>query len=156
MDLVDQLGASATPMPFGELYTGLQQGVVDGAENNPPSYYDTRHYEVAPFYTLDEHTRVPDVIMVSEATWMKLDAQERKWLRNSVQASMAVQRQYWKDYEQAVLGMLETEGVTIIQPDKKLFQVAAEPMWSQIQNVHVKELIRRIQSFPRGSVSSEL
>src|SRR5690606_15670084 len=75
--LVRAFGASATPISFGELYTALQQGVVDGAENNPPSFHLTRHYEVCKFYTINEHTSVPDVLLVSEHLWQRLDPQQQ-------------------------------------------------------------------------------
>lgn len=66
MDMISQLGGSPTPIPWGELYTALQQGMVDGAENNAPSFYTSRHFEVAKHYSLDEHTRVPDIVLFSE------------------------------------------------------------------------------------------
>src|SRR5690606_34296260 len=70
---VQALGGAATPVAWGELYTALQQGVVDGAENNPPSYYLSRHYEISRYYTLDEHTSVPDVMLMSLAVWDSLN-----------------------------------------------------------------------------------
>ncbi len=145
MDMVDTLGASATPMPFGELYTGLQQGIVDGAENNPPSYYDTRHYEVAPFYSLDEHTRVPDIILISETIWNQLTPQQQQWLRDSVEASMAEQRRLWQEYETEVLETLEEEGVTILRPEKQPFKEAVEPMLKSLEGTPVGDLIEEIR-----------
>ena len=64
VDMVNAMGGSATPMAFGELYTALQQGVVDGAENNPPSLVSSNHYEVCKYYTLDEHSAIPDVLVI--------------------------------------------------------------------------------------------
>ncbi|UCD39304.1 MAG: TRAP transporter substrate-binding protein, partial [Fidelibacterota bacterium] len=78
--MVQALGGSATPIPWGELYTSLQQGVVDGAENNPPSFYLSRHYEVCKYYSLDEHTAVPDILLMSTVVWNKLSAQEQQWV----------------------------------------------------------------------------
>jgi tripartite ATP-independent transporter DctP family solute receptor len=149
MDMVDTLGASATPMPFGELYTGLQQGIVDGAENNPPSYYDTRHYEVAPFYSLDEHTRVPDIILVSEMIWNRLDPRERQWLREAIVASMDEQRRLWQEYETEVLRTLEEEGVTILRPEKEPFKDAVEPMLKSLQGTPVGDLVDQIRQVER-------
>ena len=80
------VGASAVSIAFGELYTALQQGVVDGAENNPPSFHLARHYEVCKFYTLDEHTSVPDVVVVSTHFWSSLSPQEQKWLQEAADA----------------------------------------------------------------------
>ena len=75
--LVEALGAVATPMPFGEVYSALQTGVIDGAENNWPSYYSTSHYEVAQYYTLDQHTRVPEILIASEMTMYKLSEEDQ-------------------------------------------------------------------------------
>jgi tripartite ATP-independent transporter DctP family solute receptor len=93
--LIRAFGASATPIAFGELYTALQQGVVDGAENNPPSFHLARHYEVCKFYTLDEHTSVPDVVVVSTHFWSSLSAQEQKWLQEAADESAVYQRKLW-------------------------------------------------------------
>jgi TRAP-type C4-dicarboxylate transport system substrate-binding protein len=73
MAMVSALGGAATPVAWGELYTALQQSVVDGAENNPPRFHLSRHYEVARYYALDEHTRVPDVVLVSTVVWNELE-----------------------------------------------------------------------------------
>ncbi|MBN1986422.1 MAG: TRAP transporter substrate-binding protein, partial [Prolixibacteraceae bacterium] len=72
VEMIRALGGSATPISWGELYTALQSGVVDGAENNPPSLYTSRHYEVCKYYSLDEHTTIPDVLVVSQIIWEKL------------------------------------------------------------------------------------
>ena len=80
MHLVSALGGSPTPIPWGELYTALQQGVVDGAENNPPSFYLSHHYEVCKYYSLNEHTIIPDVLLISTHVWNTLTDQEKKWV----------------------------------------------------------------------------
>ena len=87
-DMVKQLGASPTPISWGELYTALQQGVVDGAENNPPSFYLSRHYEVCKYYSIDEHTMIPDVLLVSTHLWNRLNKQEQEWLQTAVDQSI--------------------------------------------------------------------
>ena len=84
VNMIQALGGSATPIPWGELYTALQQGVVDGAENNPPSFYFSRHYEVCKFYSIDEHTAVPDILLMSTVVWNSLDAQQQDWLQQAV------------------------------------------------------------------------
>ena len=86
MDMVEALGASATPMAFGEVYSSLQTGVIDGAENNWPSYEAMRHYEVAKYYTVDEHTRVPEMQICSAYTWQKLSPEDKDgFIRKSVE-----------------------------------------------------------------------
>lgn len=121
MNMVSRLGGSPTPISWGELYTSLQQGVVDGAENNPPSFYLSRHYEVCKFYSLDEHTVLPDVLLASTHFWEQLSEQERAWLREAVEQSVAYQRTLWMQSEEEALQAVQEAGVTIIRPEKELF-----------------------------------
>ncbi len=125
--LIRAFGGSATPIAWGELYTSLQQGVVDGAENNPPSFHLSRHYEVCKFYTLNEHTAVPDVLLVSEHLWERLDPQQQQWLQEAADESAVVQRDLWEVATQTALDEVQKAGVEIIHPDKALFarQVAS-------------------------------
>lgn len=119
--LIRAFGASATPIAFGELYTALQQGVVDGAENNPPSFHLARHYEVCKFYSLDEHTSVPDVVIVSTHFWNSLSAQEQKWLQEAADESAVYQRKLWATSTAESLAAVEKAGVEVIRPDKAAF-----------------------------------
>lgn len=121
MDMVKGLGGSPTPISWGELYTALQQGVVDGAENNPPSFYLSRHYEVCKFYTLDEHTVLPDVILAGTHLWNRLSDKEKSWLKQAVDNSIDYQRQLWAEAEAEALLEVQKAGVEIIRPDKALF-----------------------------------
>lgn len=95
IDLVEALGASATPMAYGEVYSGIQTGVIDGAENNFPSYYTTNHYEVAKYLTLNAHSAVPEVLIGSKATWDKLSDEDKEIFRQAAKDSIAVQREAW-------------------------------------------------------------
>ena len=122
--MVRVLGGSATPIDWGELYSALQQGVVDGAENNPPSFYLSRHYEVCQFYTLDEHTWVPDVLLISTRVWDRLSTQEQDWLGEAAQASVTVQRRLWRESSRDALEAVRAAGVEIIHPDKEAFRRA--------------------------------
>ena len=83
IEMVKLMGGAATPISWGELYTALQGGVVDGAENNPPSFYLSHHYEVCKYYSINEHTSIPDVVLISTHTWDKLNDQEKKWLNQA-------------------------------------------------------------------------
>lgn len=121
MRMVSTLGGSATPIAWGELYTSLQQGVVDGAENNPPSFYLSRHYEVARYYTLNEHTAVPDVLIMSTIVWNALTPQQQQWVQEAADESVPVQKQLWKEASDAALQAVRDNGVEIIYPDKTLF-----------------------------------
>jgi len=126
--MVGALGGAATPLAWGELYTALQQGVVDGAENNPPSFHLSRHYEVARFYSLDEHTAVPDVLVVGTPTWERLGADERRWLARAAAESVAVQRTLWTAATEEALRAVADAGVTIERPDKAVFAAATESL----------------------------
>ncbi len=121
MDMVRGLGGSPTPISWGELYTALQQGVVDGAENNPPSFYLSRHYEVAKYYTLDEHTVLPDALLIGTHSWEKLSEEEQGWLKTAVDNSIVYQRKLWLEAENEALEAVKQAGVQIIYPDKRLF-----------------------------------
>lgn len=134
MDMVKALGGSGTPISWGELYTSLQQGVVDGAENNPPSFYLSRHYEVCKYYSLNEHTMLPDVLVIGTETWNNLSSQEQKWLQAAVDNSVGYQRELWAEAEAEALREVEKAGVTIIRPDKTLFQEKVKSIYDGYKN----------------------
>lgn len=145
MDVVKALGASPTPMSFSEVYSALQTGVIDGAENNPPSYYETNHYEVAKYYTLDEHTRVPEVVVVSEKTWDRLSEEDRGILREAALASVPYQRKLWKEYTEEALKKVKEGGAEVITPeDMEGFRKAAQAAYAQYPEL--ADLIKRIQA----------
>ena len=122
--MIQALGGSATPIDWGELYSALQQGVVDGAENNAPSFYLSRHYEVSRYYTLDDHTWVPDVLLVSTLVWDDLTPEERGWLREAAASSVQEQRRLWQEATEEALDAVRAAGVEIIEPTGKR---SAEP-----------------------------
>jgi tripartite ATP-independent transporter DctP family solute receptor len=147
IDMVHRLGGSATPISWGELYTALQQGVVDGAENNPPSFYLSRHYEVCKYYSLNEHTMVPDVLLISTVVWNSLEPQEQAWLQEAVDESLPVQRQLWNEAEAEALEAVKQAGVEITVPDKEPFAELVEPMFESFRDEPaVYDLIKRIQA----------
>lgn len=147
MGMVRSLGGAATPISWGELYTALQQGVVDGAENNPPSFYLSRHYEVAPFYSLDEHTSVPDVLVVSTEVWNRLDETEQSWVQEAASASAVFQRRAWKQAEEEALEAVQAAGVEVIRPAKKAFQDGVASMVEELrQDPQIGDLITRIRA----------
>lgn len=128
MDMVRALGGSPTPIAWGELYTALQQGVVDGAENNPPSFYLSRHYEVARYYVLDEHTAVPDVMIVGTTLWDRLTPQQRTWLQAAADASVPVQKTYWREATEEALAAVRAAGVEVLSADKTPFEADVRAM----------------------------
>ncbi|NOX65688.1 MAG: TRAP transporter substrate-binding protein [Chlorobi bacterium] len=146
--LVNALGGSATPIAWGELYTALQQGVVDGAENNPPSFYLSKHYEVCKYYSLDEHTTVPDVLVISTKIWNSLTPEEQKWLQEAVDESTVYQRKIWKIASQHALEEVQKAGVKIIHPDKKLFEEKVQPMYEEYKSKpKIYNLLQEIKRF---------
>jgi tripartite ATP-independent transporter DctP family solute receptor len=134
MDMVAALGGSPTPISWGELYTALQSGVVDGAENNPPSLYTSHHYEVCKHYSLDEHTSVPDVLIMSQQIWDDLTDEERKWLQQAADESVPVQRQYWAASVKESLEEVQKAGVKIYHPDKALFAKKVEGVYESYKD----------------------
>ena len=135
MDVVQALGATPVPMEFEEVYSALQTGVIDGAENNAPSLaISTSHYEVTRYFTLDEHVRLPEVVLVSAITWNKLSPQDQAILRQAAQESVAVQRELWRQYEERAMAKLRERGIEIIVPDKAAFQRAARSVWEKYRS----------------------
>lgn len=146
MDMVRSLGGAPTPISWGELYTSLQQGVVDGAENNPPSFYLSRHYEVCKYYTINEHTMLPDALLVSTHLWNRLSEQEQEWLQEAADNSVAYQRELWAISERKALEEVEKAGVEVIYPDKAPFEEAVQGIYDQYKGDRVMSmLIEQIQ-----------
>ncbi|WP_421947770.1 TRAP transporter substrate-binding protein [Phaeodactylibacter xiamenensis] len=147
MQMVKALGGAPTPISFGELYTALQQGVVDGAENNPPSFYTSRHYEVCKYYSIDEHSTVPDVMLIGTNTWERLTAQEQTWLQEAADASVEYQRKVWAASEQEALDAVKAAGVQINYPDKSPFAARVEDIYERYKDdAEIYELIQQIQA----------
>jgi tripartite ATP-independent transporter DctP family solute receptor len=144
--MVNALGGSATPISWGELYTALQQGVVDGAENNPPSFYLSGHYEVCKYYALNEHTAVPDMLLMSSRIWHSLTAQQQQWLQQAVDDSVAYQRELWKASTEEALAAVQAAGVTVSYPDKQPFMAAVAEMKASYDGTEIGRLIRAIEA----------
>lgn len=148
IQMVRALGGSATPISWGELYTALQQGVVDGAENNPPSFYSSKHFEVAKYYTLDEHTMVPDILLISRYIWGQLSSDEQRWLQLSVDEAVVYQRQLWATATADALAAVEKAGVEIIRPDKTIFEAQVETMYESLKDTPAYEVMQKIRQLP--------
>lgn len=145
---INMLGGSATPMAYGELYTALQQGVVDGAENNPPNFYQSKHYEVSRYYNLDEHSAPPDVLIMSTHTWEKLNDEQRGWLMQAVEESVHYQRELWEEATDEALAAVQEAGVTVIRPDKEPFLEAVTPLYESLDGTAVGQWADRIRNLP--------
>ena len=147
MDMVQMLGGSPTPISWGELYTALQSGVVDGAENNPPSFYTSHHYEVCKHYSLDEHTSVPDVLIISQHIWNDLTEEEKGWLQQAADDSVPVQRKLWAESVKHSLEEVEKAGVTIYRPEKAPYQDKVKDVYESYKDQEsIYSYIKRIQA----------
>jgi len=148
MDMVRALGAVPIPMSFEEVYTGLQTGVVHGAENNYPSWVTKGHFETARYYTQDEHSRVPEIILFSKKTWDLLTPEDQELIRRAARDSVPFQRSLWEAMVSESIDKALAAGCRIITDiDKKPFIEAMEPVY----NEHAAELmpiIERIRSVP--------
>jgi len=146
VDMVNALGANATPMAYGEVYSGIQTGLIDGAENNWPSYESSKHYEVAKYYSLDEHSMSPEVLVMSKKTWDKLSPEDQKAVREAAKESVGKMRELWDAEEVKAHKIVEEAGVEITQPDKQPFMDAMKPVYEKFANTDVlKDLVKRIQ-----------
>lgn len=145
--LIELLGASPAPIPFGEVYTALQQGVIDGAENNIPSYNQTRHVEVAQYYIEDQHTSVPDYLIISNKTWEKLDDNQRKILEEAARNSEAYQQKLWDEEVAKSRAEAEKVGAKFIQVDKQPFRDALTPLYEDFaKNPDLEKVIKDIKA----------
>lgn len=146
--MIQALGGAATPIAWGELYTALQQGVVDAAENNPPSFYLSKHFEVCKLFTIDEHTAVPDVILISDYIWQSLDAQQQAWLQQAVDESVVYQRKLWAEATEEALEAVKAAGVEVVYPDKSQFQAQVLPMHESYRGEPIYDMLQKIKAMP--------
>lgn len=147
IDLMRALGANPTPLPFGEVFTSLQSGVIDGAENNWPSYESTRHFEVARYYTTTEHSNVPEVLAVSQQRWRRLSEAERAILRDAARESAAIQRRSWAERETVSRQRVTAAGVTVIEiTDRAPWSAMMEPVYAKYAaDARLAALVRQIR-----------
>ncbi len=146
METIKAFGASPTPISSGETYTSLAQGVVDGAENNPPTYLLGGHCEVAKYFTLDEHTSIPDVLVIGERAWNSLSPSEREILQKAAKLASEYQRKIWKERELDALKKLKEKGVEIITPDKSKFAQKAQSVYELYKNTEIETLANEIKA----------
>ncbi len=117
IDFIKALGGSPTPMDYGEVYSSLQSGLLDGAENNPPSYYSASHYEVAPNFTLDEHMRVAEILVMNQDVWNELSAEDQELIQQAATDAIPFQREKWNAQVEIDMQALRDAGVTITEID---------------------------------------
>lgn len=147
VDMVSALGATATPMPYGEVYSAIETGVIDGAENNFPSYESAKHFEVAPYYSLDEHTIVPEVFVMSKMAWDRLTPEDQAIFRQAARDSMEKQWELWDARVAESRKIVEAAGSQITTPEKQPFIDAMGPVYEKYVNTpELKDLVARIQA----------
>lgn len=148
VQMVNTLGGSATPMAYGELYTALQQRVVDGAENNVPSFVTSNHYEICKYYTIDEHSMIPDVVVVGTKYWDTLSETEKGWLQAAADESVAKEKAYWKETVKENMEVLKKANVQIHYPDKSLFSEKTKPIMEELmKDPKMNTLIQKINTY---------
>jgi len=144
--MVEALGAVATPLAFGEVYSALQTGVIDGAENNWPSYLSTSHYEVAKFFITDEHTRVPEIIIASKKVFDKFSKEDRAILLKAAKDAVPYQIKLWNDFEKLAEKTVRDKGCTITDltpAEKQKFMNAMKPLYDK-QTAEILAIVNKI------------
>jgi tripartite ATP-independent transporter DctP family solute receptor len=148
VNMIKAFGGSPTPISWGELYTALQNGVVDGAENNPPSFYLSHHYEVCKYYSIDEHTSIPDVLLISTHIYNQLSEEEKKWLNEAAHEAAIEQRKLWAISEKESIEAVKEAGVEVSYPDKGPFVEKVKHIYDNYKDEpEIYSLIQRIRSF---------
>ncbi len=148
VDMVSALGANATPMPYGEVYSSIQTGVIDGAENNWPSYDSSGHFEVAKYYTLDQHLIVPEVLVMSKTAFNKLSEDDQKLVIQAARDSVPVMRDLWEAREKESEAKIREAGVEIVSDiDKTPFIEAMGPVYEKyVTSPVLKKMVADIQA----------
>jgi tripartite ATP-independent transporter DctP family solute receptor len=146
VDMANALGANGVAMGYDQVFSALQTGVIDGAENNPPSFVFDNHFQVAKYYTMTEHLIVPEILVFSRKTWDALSKDDRDLLRRSAREAQAEERTLWLTYEKQAMDKARAAGVQIVEAiDRKPFQEAVKPIWDKY-GPRFADLIKRIQA----------
>lgn len=146
VSLIGAMGGNATPMPYGEVYTGLKTGLIDAAENNIPSFDTSKHYEAVKFYSRTEHSMAPEMLLMSKVIWDKLPKADQDMIRNAAKESVAVERKKWDEQEAKSLAVVKAGGAQIVEVDKASFQSVMGPVYDKfIVTPDMKRLVKTIQ-----------
>jgi tripartite ATP-independent transporter DctP family solute receptor len=146
VDMMNALGGNGVAMGYDQVFSALQTGVVDGAENNPPSFVFDNHYQVAKYYTLTEHLIVPEMLVFSRVSWDKLSPEDQGLLKKFAREAQLDERQLWQKVEADAMQRMKAAGIEIIPiADKKPFQDAVKPVWDKY-GAKYADLIKQIQA----------
>jgi tripartite ATP-independent transporter DctP family solute receptor len=145
IDMMNALGGNGVAMGYDQVFGALQTGVIDGAENNPPSYVFSNHYTTAKYYSLTEHLIIPEVLMFSKKAWTSLSADDQTLIKKFAREAQLEERELWKKYEQTAMDKAKAAGCEIIEiADKTPFQNAVKPVWDKYGPKY-QDMINRIQ-----------
>ena len=144
ISMVKAMGGAPTPIAWGELYSALAQGTVDGAENNLPSFATNKHYEICKHFSLDGHSRVPDILLMSTKVWTKLPPRVQSWVQQAAEESREFQKELWAEKTKEALKEAAKQGVNIYDVDVAAFAAKVAPMLEQVENSQVQNLLKRI------------
>jgi tripartite ATP-independent transporter DctP family solute receptor len=148
VDMMNALGGNGVAMGYDQVFNALQTGVVDGAENNPPSFVFDNHYQVAKHYTIDEHLIVPELLLFSHKTWDGMSKADQALLKKFGREAQFDERALWAKYEQDAMAKAKAAGIEIVHisdKDKKAFQDAVKPVWDKYGPKYA-DMIKRIQA----------
>ncbi len=144
--LVSAMGANATPMPYGEVYTGLKTGLIDAAENNIPSFDTAKHVEAVKVYSKTEHSMAPEILVMSKIVWDKLPKADQDMIRKAAKDSVVFERKKWDEQEAKSLANVKAAGAEIVEVDKKSFQAVMAPVYDKFMTTpEMKRLVKTIQ-----------
>jgi TRAP-type C4-dicarboxylate transport system substrate-binding protein len=146
VDMMNALGGNGVAMGYDQVFSALQTGVIDGAENNPPSYVFSNHYTAAKYYSLTEHLILPEVLMFSKKAWTALSSEDQGLLKKFAREAQLEERELWKKYEQQAMEKAKAAGCEITEiADKAPFQNAVKPVWDKYGPKY-QDMIKRIQT----------
>jgi len=145
IDMMNALGGNGIAMGYDQVFSALQTGVIDGAENNPPSYVFSNHYTAAKYYSLTEHLVIPEVLAFSKRAWASLPVDDQTLIKKFAREAQMEERELWKAYEREAMEKAKAAGCEIIEiADKAPFQAAVKPVWDKYGPKY-QEMIKRIQ-----------
>ena len=146
VDMMNALGGNGVAMGYDQVFSSLQTGVIDGAENNPPSYVFSNHYTAAKYYSLTEHLIIPELLLFSKKAWTALSSEDQDLLKKFAREAQMEERELWKKYEQTAMEKAKAAGCEITEiADKAPFQNAVKPVWDKYGPKY-QDMIKRIQT----------
>jgi tripartite ATP-independent transporter DctP family solute receptor len=146
VDMMNALGGNGVAMGYDQVFSALQTGVIDGAENNPPSYVFSNHYTTAKYLSLTEHLIIPEVLVFSKRAWTQLSSDDQNLLKKFAREAQLEERELWNKYEQLAMEKAKSAGCQIVEiADKAPFQSAVKPVWDKYGPKY-QDMIKRIQA----------